>query len=170
MRTIGYALIMVLGLAFQTAGSPGFVLFGTKPELMLLLTLLFAMLLEPGGAACFGFFSGLLQDVLIGRFIGLYAMTYLLMAVLAAFVAKRFYKENFLVRFLIVLGGTLLGQIVYLLGAASFGSAGSWSWVTWRSILGTSALNGLLGVLLYRPLLALHKRLVYIDELLKRTG
>ena len=170
MRYVGYALILILGMAFQTAGSPGLILFGTRPELMLLLTLLFAMLQEPWGAAGFGFSSGLLQDLLIGRFIGLYALTYLLMATLVAFATKRLYKENFLVRFFAVFAGTACGQVLYLFGAASFGSASAWSWTIWGMVLGTSVFNGLIGVLLYRPFVAINKRLIYIDELLKRTG
>lgn len=169
MKYMGYGLIIILALALQTV-TPGLKLFGFRPELILLLTLGLAMLEETGVAGGFGFISGLLQDLLIGRFIGLYAGTYLLMAILVGFVTRRLYKENFLVRFAATFAGTVLGQVFYLLGAASFGSSSHWSWTTWSAILGTGLLNGCIGVLLYRPLVALNNRLIYLDELLKRTG
>lgn len=168
MKYLGYGLLIIVGLALQTA-SPGLVVLGRQPELLLLLTLLLAMLQEPG-AAVFGFVSGLLQDILVGQFIGLYAGTYLLMAVLVGFLAKRLYKENLLVRFFAIVSGTLLGQLLYVFGAASFGSASPESWTLVSGILGTGLFNGIVGVLLYRPFVALNQRLVYLHELLKRTG
>ena len=55
MRTIGYALIMV-SVGVPDRWFAWICSFGTKPELMLLLTLLFAIC-SSQGAACFGFFS-----------------------------------------------------------------------------------------------------------------
>ncbi len=169
MKYVGYGFIIILALALQTV-SPGLGLFGFRPELILLLTLGLAMLEEARFAAGFGFISGLLQDALIGQFIGLYAGAYLLMAVLVGLATRRFYKENFVVRFVVIFSGTVFGQILYLSGAASFGSSNLWSWATWSAILGTGLVNGILGVLLYRPFYAVNKRLAYLDELLKRTG
>lgn len=169
MKYVGYGSIIIAGLALQTA-SPGLALFGLKPELMLLLTLLFAMLQEPVGAGIFGFVSGLLQDILVGQFIGLYAGTYLLMAILVGFLAGRLYKENLLVRFFAIISGTVLGQVLYLFGAASFGSSSPESWSLVFGIFGTALFNGVVGVLLYRPLVAINHRLIYLHELLKRTG
>jgi len=169
MKRIGYGLIVLLALGMQTS-SPGLAIFGFRPELLLLLTLILAMLDEPVAAGSFGFVSGLLQDLLVGQFIGLYAGTYLLMAILVSYVTRRLFKENFLVRFSAIFLGTVLGQVLYLLGAASFGFSNPWSWGTWSVILGTGLVNGLIGVLLYRPLVAVNKRLIYLDELFKRTG
>ena len=168
MKYVGYGLIIIVCLALQTA-SPGLVVFGRQHELLLLLTLLFAMLQGPG-ASVFGFVSGLFQDILVGRFIGLYAGTYLLMAILVGFLAKRLYKENALVRFFAIVLGTVLGQLLYLFGAASFGSSSPQSWVLISGVVGTGLLNGIVGVLLYRPFMALNERLIYLHELLKRTG
>lgn len=170
MKYAGYGLLILLGLVLQTGGSPGLIVYGFRPELMLLLALLFAMVQEQSGGATFGFFSGLAQDVLLGHFIGLYAGTFLLVALLVGSITKRLYKENFLVRFLIVFCGTAAGQILYLLGSASFGVSSSWAFDTWSMILGTSLFNGLLGLLLLRPFSAFNKRLVYLHELFKRAG
>lgn len=169
MKRVGYGLIIILGLALQTA-SPGIIFFGFRPELMLLLTLGLAMLEVPRVAGPFGFAAGLLQDLLVGKFIGLYAGTYLLMAIFVGFITKRLYKENLLVRFLALFMGTVVGQLLYLSGAASFGAPRPLSWTVWSAILGTGVINGFIGAFLYRPLVAMNKQLNYLDELLKRTG
>lgn len=170
MKYLGYCLLLFGGILLQTAGSPGIHLFGFKPELLLLLTLLVAMLQEPDLGASFGFFAGLMRDLLIGRFVGLSAVLFFAVAILIGFVTKRLYKEHFAVRFLTVLTGTMLGQIFYLLGTMSFGADFSWSTGVWYTIFATSFVNGFLSILIFWPLVAYHKRLIYLDELYKRTG
>lgn len=170
MKFFGYGLMLLTALLLQTAGAPGLSIFGVKPELLFLLTMLFAIIHGSWGGSVFGFCAGLLQDLLVGRFIGLNAVVLMLLALGIGFVTEQLFKENLLVRFLIILGGTALGQILYLLGTAAFGSAFSWHWIRWDAILSISLLNGLLGLLMYRPLIALDRRLIYWHEVLKRTG
>lgn len=170
MKYLGYGLFLFLGILLQTAGSPGLLFFGFKPEIMLLLALLFGMIQPPWSGALFGFFSGLIYDLLTGRFIGLYAVTLMLAAISVGFVTKRLYKENVVVRFLAVFGGSIFGQLLYLIGIMAFGHSFPWSWLTISTVLGTSLVNAGLSLVLFRPLIALHKRLIYLDELYKRTG
>lgn len=170
MKYLGYALILLLGLALQTVATPSLLLFGFRAELVLLLALLFALMQGPLEGAIFGFFGGLMLDLLVGRFVGLRACTIMLSSVGIGLVTNRLYKENFLVRFLAISAGTLVGQIIYLLGTAAFGRTVLWSLTTWRTIFGTSFVNGLLSLVLFRPFVAFNKRLIYWDELFKRTG
>ncbi|NLM41799.1 MAG: rod shape-determining protein MreD [Firmicutes bacterium] len=170
MKYVVYGLIILLTLVLQTAGVPGVVFFGFKPEFMLLLILLAAMIMPPAEAVVFAFCAGLAQDVAVGRFITLHAGVFMLTALLEGFVIQRFYRENFIVRLCSLFIGTALAELLYLLGAASFGLSRAWTAATWWAILAVSAFNAFLGALLYRPLSKLHKRLVYYHELLKRTG
>lgn len=170
MKYLGYALVLILGLAFQTAATPSLFVLGFRPELVLLLALLFALIQGPLEGAIVGFGGGLMLDLLVGRFIGLRALTFMLSSIGIGLVAKRLYQENFLVRFLAISGWSLVAQLLYLLGTAAFGRIIVWTYPTWRAILGTSIFNGLLSVVLFRPFLALNKRLIYWDELFKRTG
>ena len=170
MKYVAYWLLLLLALVLQTASAPGALCFAFKAELLLLVTLLFAMFLDSPTHAIFGFIAGLMQDLVVGRFITLNAGVFMLMAIVVGFVTKRFYRENFVVRFVALFFGTALGQVLYLLGAASFGIARSWTMATWQTILLASVFNGLIGMLLFRPLTALNKRLIYLDELIKRTG
>lgn len=170
MKYVAYCLALIVILVLQTAGAPGILFFGYKPELLLLVALLFAIILDVPTAAALGFLAGLMQDLLVGRFITLHATSFLVMAVAVGLLTKRFYRENFIVRFCALFLGTAGGQILYLLGAASFGFAKPWTLATGWGILITSIFNGLVGMLLFRPFVALNKRLLYLHELVKRTG
>ncbi|HHT43385.1 MAG TPA: rod shape-determining protein MreD [Firmicutes bacterium] len=170
MKYVVYSVLLLLTLVLQTAGVPGLVFFGFKPELMLLLSLIFAMILEPGAAAVFGFAAGLAQDLVVGRFIMLHAGVFMVVALALGYAIQRFYRENIIVRFIALFLGTGLGEVLYLLGAASFGLSMPWRSSTWLTILAVSFFNGLVGALVYRPLSKLNRHLIYLDELVKRTG
>jgi len=170
MRYLVYGLVLLLTLVLQTAGVPGIVFFGFKPQLLLLVSLLAAMILPPVEAVVFGFCAGLAQDLVVGRFITLHAGVFVLVALVEGLVIQRFYGENFIVRFGSLSLGTALAQVLYLLAAASFGLSRSWDLGTWWAILAVGLFNGFLGTPLYRPLARLNRRLLYYDELLKRTG
>lgn len=170
MKFLGYGLILVVGLLLETAGAPGLSLFGIKPELLSLLTMLFTMIQGPWQGAVFGFCAGLVQDLFIGRYIGLNGFVLMLLAFAIGFITEQLFKENLLVRFAAILGGTALGQILYLLGMAAFGMDISWLYIRWKAIAVTSAVNALLSLGLYKPLAAFDERLHYWHEVLKRTG
>lgn len=170
MKFLGYGLVLMVGLLFETAGAPGLSVFGIKPELMSLLTMLFTMIQGPVQGATFGFCAGLLVDVLIGRFIGLNGIVLMLLALTIGFITEQLFKENLLVRFAAVLGGTALGQVFYLLGMAAFGMDIALLSIRWQEIMVASIVNALLSLALYKPLVAFNDRLDYWHEVLKRTG
>lgn len=170
MRYVGYGLILMIALLIETGGAPGLSLFGVRPELLSLLTMLFTMSHGSQRGAVFGFSAGLMHDLLIGRFIGLYASVLLLLGAVIGFITEQLFKDNFLVRLGTVFAGTALSQVLYFLGMAAFGRGISWLQLGWQSVLAASVLNTLLSLFLYRPMLILDKRLNYWHELLKRTG
>lgn len=170
MRYVVYALVLLLALVLQTAGVPGVVFLGCKPELVLLLTLLAAMILPPAEAVVFGFFAGLAQDLIVGRFITLHAGVFVVVILAERFVTQRFYRENLVVRFLTLVLGTALAEVLYLLGAASFGLSRPWTGQLLGTLAVVSVLNGFVGALMYKPLTRLQARLIHFDERVKRTG
>lgn len=170
MRYLGYVLILLIGLVFQTSLTFGLAFWGFRPELVLLLAMLIALIEGPIHGALVGFIGGFMLDLLVGHLIGLRAITIMLACAGIGYVSNRLYKENFAVRFLAISGGSLGAQLLYLIGTAAFGGIILWNYPAWRSILGTSIFNGLLSVILFRPFVILNKRLIYWDELFKRTG
>lgn len=170
MRYLGYTSILIVGLVFQTTLGSNSVFLGFRSELVLLLALLLALIEGPIQGVLVGFVGGLMLDLLVGRFIGLRATTIMLASIGIGLISNRLYKENFVVRFLAISGGSLVAQVLYLMGIAAFGGIITWNYTTWRAVLGTSVFNGVLSVILFKPFVALNKRLIYWDELFKRAG
>jgi rod shape-determining protein MreD len=67
--------VIVTALLLQTTVFPKLTLFGVKPELLYLVTVVFAALDGPGEGAIVGFVSGLAQDFLLNMPKGLTALT-----------------------------------------------------------------------------------------------
>ncbi len=170
MKYVGYWSILFVGLLVQTTGSSGLVIFGYKLEVLLLLTLLFAIIHGPYGGAILGFVGGLMQDLLVGHYIGLYASVLMFVCLGVGYLSKRLYKENFLVRFMAIFAGTAQAKICFLVGKIAFGATVYFGRVTFMTILGSALLNAFVGLLIFRPLVLLDKRLIYWDEVFKRTG
>jgi len=87
------------------------------PDFLLLLVVYNAMFrgLERGGIT--GFLVGLVQDLYVGRFIGLNALSKCVVGVLAGALSKSIFKENMWVPVINVLVGSVLGMaIVFIFG------------------------------------------------------
>jgi len=77
-RTLLISLLVVTGLVIQTSILGEATLGGTKPQLLLVMTVALAMGEGPALGAGFGFTAGLATDLLTGLPVGLTAITYTL--------------------------------------------------------------------------------------------
>ena len=77
-RTLLLALLAVTGLALETSALGGMTLNGTKPELLLLVTVALALSEGPLLGMTAGFTFGLMTDVVLGLPAGVTALTYTL--------------------------------------------------------------------------------------------
>ena len=74
-RAIVVVAVVVTGLLLQTTVFPELTLLGVKPELLYLVTVVFAALQGPAEGALVGFVSGLAQDFLLNTPKGITALT-----------------------------------------------------------------------------------------------
>ena len=74
-RTVILIAVIVTSLLLQTTVFPELTLFGVKPELLYLVTVVFAALQGPAEGAIVGFISGLAQDFLLNSPKGITALT-----------------------------------------------------------------------------------------------
>jgi rod shape-determining protein MreD len=89
--------VIFLTLTLQSTALSYIEIINVKPNLPLLLIVSYAHLRGDMGGAAFGFVSGLLQDLLFGRVIGLYAMLGMIAGYICGKPFKDFYKENYLI-------------------------------------------------------------------------
>ena len=114
----------------------------------MLLTIYVAIHHRRSHAGWIGLGFGLLQDLFLGRYLGMYAFTLPIVALLSCWLAERWYRENFLLTIVLVFVVSVVGQsLVGFLGLAA-GLLWSGGEIL-RLILGISTYNAILVPLTY---------------------
>ncbi|MBI2874378.1 MAG: rod shape-determining protein MreD [Firmicutes bacterium] len=122
MRKIVFlATLIVAGLIIQSGVFPLFSVNGIKPDLLLLLVIAFAV--QRGGetGAVLGLVTGLIQDIVFGHVLGLFAGSKMVTGALAGLIGRRFFGENPLVLAALALLATVVHSISLLLLAGLSG-------------------------------------------------
>ncbi len=148
-------LTFIISLILQTTILPLLKIEGVMPDLILVLVVFTALFSSAFTGGAVGFTAGLLQDLLIGRYVGLCAYSGLLVGWLVGELESRFYKENPLVPVILVLMATLVSELVYYLGRGLCGSFPFSFSYAGRNMLLEAVYNMVLSVILYKPLLRL---------------
>jgi rod shape-determining protein MreD len=125
-RTLLLVLLTVTGLVIETSVLGEATLGGTKPQLLLLMTVALAMGEGPAMGAGFGFTAGLATDVLTGLPAGLTAITYTVVGYAVGAIRAQVQTPTAwfpaAMEFTATLGGVLLyGGIALLLGQEAAG-------------------------------------------------
>ena len=126
MYYLAIAGLTVAGLVLRSV-FPRLLSFAwTSPDFLLLLVVFNAMFRGPlhGGAA--GFLIGLVEDLFVGRFIGLNALAKCVVGALAGSLSKSIFKENMWVPVLNVLIGSVLNNA--LVFVAGYLAGARWYW------------------------------------------
>jgi rod shape-determining protein MreD len=96
-------------------------LFGNVPDLVLIFVVFYAFLNGDNKGAVYGFLCGLLEDLYMGRFIGVNALSKGITGFIIGRLQVRYFNENLLVGLLVVLIGTVLNSLFMLaLGLSTF--------------------------------------------------
>lgn len=146
---LGAALFLSLALEGTLFNS--LTVFGVKPDLLLILVIIYSLFRGSIPGAKLGFVYGLAEDLLFGNFVGLNAASKMLVGYAIGWGERRFFKDNLLVPIMSVLVGTLGFLAIYLL-LFSFVSGGKY-WTAFSDmVLPLCFYNTLLGSLIYQPL------------------
>lgn len=86
---------------------------GGKPDFLLILVVFFAIFNGPAKGGWLGLGLGLLEDLMIGRFIGVNALCKGIIGALIGFSERRLYKNNFFVPIFCLLIGTFINAALY---------------------------------------------------------
>jgi rod shape-determining protein MreD len=110
------AILLVMALVLQATVFTFLTVAGVKPDLLLIIIVLYGLLYGKA-AAGLGFAYGLVEDLLLGRFIGFNAITKAIMGFLVGYLEPKLFKDHILVPIVVLLLGTLAyGVIGYALG------------------------------------------------------
>lgn len=146
MKNWVIVVLVAFGIILQSSLMDKLAFFGVMPDLVLILAVSFGLLLGPVKGAAAGFAGGFILDLLLGRFLGLHALTRGLAGYLVGLAEPRVWKENPVVPVFACFTMTILSElIVYLLLlilGRSFDLVSAWRQV----IFPASIYNGLLSV------------------------
>jgi rod shape-determining protein MreD len=104
-----YAVCVYFIMLLQTTVLNYFEIYNVKPNLTIIFIVAIALLRGNIEGAAVGFFTGLLQDMVGGKVIGLYALLGLYLGLAIGSVNKRLYRENYLV----IIFFTFVSSIAY---------------------------------------------------------
>jgi rod shape-determining protein MreD len=121
MRYFFLALMPFLALFLQTTLFRTLSLQGAVPDAVLVLVIFYAIFNGANKGIAYGALCGLLEDLYLGRFIGMNAISKGITAFIIGRLQGNVFKENILVGVLGVIGGTALNAcLMFVLSLVSF--------------------------------------------------
>lgn len=115
MRTFILSLLLVTEIIIESTILPFFKIRGVTPDLVLITIISMGLIYGKKEGFILGLIGGLLSDILFGRVLGLYALSYMLIGYLMGFVSEGIYKENRIIPFLLTILGTLAYHGIFYL-------------------------------------------------------
>lgn len=132
-------LLLIIAVGFQ-GNIPGCLsLFGAKPDLVLVILVIYSLAMEPVAAAGVGLIAGALHGFAVGTSLGSFIFTRMLTGFLAGFSTVHVFSENLFVPAVSALVLTAVCESVFLLANPGVATAH-----TWQIILGESICNACL--------------------------
>ena len=122
---------------------------GVKPDLLLIFVVFWALFHGRAQGAKLGFVTGLLEDLFLGKYIGLNALTKMIVGYLVGTVENKFFKENLFIPVCALFFATIINSFFYLIAAQLAGIERNLSIFVWESTLPTAIYNTCLAPLLY---------------------
>lgn len=151
-RVLRYLVLFVLpfiSLFLETTFFYRYSIWGTVPNLVLILVAFYALLNGSAKGTSYGLLCGLLKDLYLGRFIGLNATSMAVTAWILGWWKIKIFPENVLVGLIGVLTATVVNSILMfllmLISTADVGIANTMM----SQLAGQTVYNGFLSVPLY---------------------
>ena len=148
-RIVGVALIIITALVLQSTVFSELRLFGVRPELLFMVTILLALLGGPSEGAIVGFASGLAQDFMLNQPKGITALTLTLLGYAVGMTRQYIVSPSPLVPTMVVFIGTAAGMVFYVVVAYLLGAYDSTAAFAGRVALLTAVYNAVLTPIVY---------------------
>lgn len=114
IRVIAYSILIFLTVLIQSTIADSIKIYGVKPNIIIVVTVIVALLRDETEGAVIGFLCGLIQDAVSGRVIGFYALLGLYLGLIIGKSNKKLNKENVLISIFFTFISTLIYEsIVY---------------------------------------------------------
>ena len=123
----------LIGILLETTLFAHFTIAGVKPDLLLILVIFNSLFQGPVKGTYFGFFLGLLEDVILGSYLGMNALAKGITALMWGWFMQGTFRENLFVPVISLFWGSILhGTLILLLGKI-VGLNWSWNLFIWKA-------------------------------------
>jgi rod shape-determining protein MreD len=154
-RTLTLTAVIVAALLLQTTVFSEVLLLGARPELLYLVTIVFAMLEGPPSGAVAGFAGGMAQDFLLNQPKGITALTLTLLGYAVGLLRQYIVSPSSLLPVFLVSIGTFVGVVSYGLVSFLLGQLDT----SWIYLVRVAALSGAYNAILTPIVYPLLRRL-----------
>lgn len=129
MRNIILGGILLLALVLQVTVLPHLPLFGVTPDLLLLITIAYALLRGSDEGKWFGLVAGLAADLFLGRWFGVQALLKMLAGYSVGWFAGKYFIDHLGIPILMtLLGVTAQEFLLYMMTRISSGLPWQFGW------------------------------------------
>lgn len=116
MRYIMLAILPFLAIFLQSTFFNSYTIYGTVPDMVLVFVIFYALLNGGNKGALYGVFCGLLEDIYMGRFIGMNAISKAITAYIIGRIQGKVFEENVAVGIIgVILGSLINAGILFML-------------------------------------------------------
>ncbi|MDR0273011.1 MAG: rod shape-determining protein MreD [Clostridiales bacterium] len=134
IRVISMAVLIITNFILQATLLPHFSILQVTPDTALIFIVSYAVIRGEIEGSIFGFFAGLVYDVLGGLVIGHFALLGFLTGYVCGKPFRDFFKDNYFLPFFVVIGVSFVYQFtVYISSIIFFGQPDFWFY--FRSII-----------------------------------
>ncbi|MDW7674104.1 MAG: rod shape-determining protein MreD [Bacillota bacterium] len=149
MIYVGLFLLALVSLVLQSTVFSYLAIAGVKPDLLLIAVVFFSFIRGHRHGAVLGFCYGLLEDLVVGRFIGLNALIKMTIGFLVGLTEGKIYKENLIAPGLLVLLASIISGYLNLILLGIAGIPLAFGENFWRTIFPIALYNIGLAPFLY---------------------
>jgi len=146
---IRMGLVLTGALVFQAAVVPHMAIAGAKPDIILVVAVLYGFTFGSRTGAFAGFFGGLLGDLLSGLHVGIGVISKTTIGFLAGLVQRTIFVESIFLPMLAIFVATFLNEFVYVSFMFLFGETTPIKEVILKLILPSAAYNAVLMPFVY---------------------
>lgn len=164
MRLIVIGIIIVVSVLLEATAVGHISIFGVMPNLTLPIIIAYSMLRGENGGATVGFLIGLLQDIILGQAIGLFAMLGLLIGYFSGRPFRDFYRESYLLPLLLTgVVAVIYNFVVYIFYSITVAPINMFYHIG-IVILPVSVYTMILSIPIYRILYAVNNLLEFFER------
>jgi rod shape-determining protein MreD len=114
MKYLVLGLLGFFGLLLESTLFNELMIAGVKPDLVLIIVILYAIFSGPREGAIVGLFLGFIEDLFMAKYLGINALSKFFVGLIIGSLEKRIYKENFIVPTIALLVGSLIHGLLFI--------------------------------------------------------